>query len=110
MRETTKWALERHGYRVITVGDGTEAVAVYVAHRGEIKCIITDMMMPHMDGAATIRTIRRLDPGMRFIATSGLPSNGFVAEARALDAQAFLSKPYVTELLLRTVHEVLGSR
>jgi len=109
VRETTRWALEQHGYRVITVGDGTEAVAAYVAHREEIRCIITDMMMPHMDGAAIIRTVRRIDPGIKIIATSGLPSNGYVSEARGLGAQGFLAKPYVTGLLLRTVREVLQS-
>ncbi len=107
VRETTKCALEQHGYKVITVSDGTEAVASFVEHRKEIHCVITDMMMPHMDGAATIRTIRKLEPGVKMIATSGLPSNGYIAEARGLGALAFLAKPYETELLVRTVAEVL---
>jgi len=107
VRETTKWALEQHGYSVLLAADGTEAVAAFVEHRKEIHCIICDMMMPHMDGAATIRTIRRLEPTVKMIATSGLPSNGYVAEARGLGALAFLAKPYGTDLLVRTVGEAL---
>ncbi|HEY9592866.1 MAG TPA: PAS domain-containing protein, partial [Spirochaetia bacterium] len=107
VRETTRWALEGHGYRVVTVADGAEAVATYVERRAEIACVITDMMMPHMDGAATIRTIRRLDPRTRVIAMSGLPTSGFLAEARALDVQAFLAKLFETAHLLRTLADVL---
>jgi hypothetical protein len=107
VRETTKRALEQHGYRVATAADGSDGVARFVEHRGEVSCIITDMMMPHMDGAATIRTIRRLDPKMKVIAMSGLPANGYVTEARGVGAQAFLTKPYTTELILRTLDEVL---
>jgi two-component system cell cycle sensor histidine kinase/response regulator CckA len=109
VRETTKWALEQRGYRVVLAADGTEAVATFVERRKEIRCVIVDMMMPHMDGAATIRTIRRIEPGVRMIATSGLPSNGYIAEARGLGAHAFVAKPYSTELLVRTVSEVLGA-
>ena len=109
VRETTRWALEQKGYSVILAADGTEAVAIFVEHRKDIRCVIVDMMMPHMDGAATIRTIRRLEPGVRMIATSGLPSNGYIAEARGLGALAFLAKPYSTDLLLRTVREVMGA-
>jgi CheY-like chemotaxis protein len=87
--------------------DGTEAVAAFVERRKEIRCVIVDMMMPHMDGAATIRTIRKLEPSVRMIATSGLPSNGYIAEARGLGALAFIAKPYSTELLIRTVGDVL---
>ncbi|HEY9593994.1 MAG TPA: PAS domain-containing protein [Spirochaetia bacterium] len=110
VRETTRWALEQHGYRVILAAEGAEAVATFVEHRGEVRCVITDMMMPHMDGAATIRTIRRLEPNVKVIATSGLPSNGYVTEARGLGALAFLAKPYATDLLVRTVKQVLQSR
>jgi CheY-like chemotaxis protein len=109
VRETTRRVLQQHGYRVITAGDGSEGVAKYVESREVIRCIITDMMMPHMDGAATIRTIRRLDRNVRIIATSGLPANGYVADAKNLGVHAFVTKPYTTESLLQTLTDVLRS-
>jgi CheY-like chemotaxis protein len=66
------------------------------------------MMMPYMDGAATIRAIRNIDPRMRIIATSGLMLNEYARESKSLGVNAFLAKPYTAETLLKTIREVLG--
>ena len=50
-----KRTLEAFGYRVLLASDGAEAVALYAQHQAEIAVVLTDMMMPVMDGAATIR-------------------------------------------------------
>ena len=60
-----------------------------------------------MDGAATIRAIKRIDPEARFIATSGLMASEYAKEAKGLGVQAFLAKPYTAEKLLHTLREVL---
>ena len=104
----TKETLETFGYRVITARDGAEAVAVYSAHKDEIRGVLTDMLMPHMDGPATIRVLKKLDPNVRIIAASGLFDADKVKDATGLDKIAFLMKPYTAENLLKTVHQVLG--
>ena len=104
----TKETLEAFGYRVLTARDGTEAVATYSAHRHEIKGVLTDMLMPHMDGPATIRVLKKLDPGVRIIAASGLMDSERVKDATGLDNIAFLMKPYTTERLLHAIHKVLN--
>jgi DNA-binding NtrC family response regulator len=82
-------------------------VATFSAHRAEIRGVITDMLMPHMDGPATIRVLKRLDPTVRIIAASGLMDGEKVKDATGLEKIAFLMKPYTAEKLLTTVHRVL---
>lgn len=104
--QVTKSSLESHGYDVITAGDGTEALALYAERKGEIKAVLTDMMMPFMDGAATIRALRKMNPDARIIAASGLASNE--GSANSVKADMFLTKPYTAEKLLKGLQKVIG--
>jgi PAS domain S-box-containing protein len=107
IREVAKETLSAFGYRAIIAGDGAEAMAVFAAHKDEVKLVITDMMMPYMDGPATIRALRRLDPKVKIIATSGLKAEDKIADAAQLGVKTFLPKPYTAEKLLKTVAAVL---
>jgi len=112
IRELAETILAGHGYKVLVAEEGTEGVAVFAQRRGEIKAVITDIMMPNMDGLALARSLRRIDPNVRIIASSGLPG-GFgpeskIAELQSLGIREFLQKPYTTEKLLTTLYEVLG--
>ncbi|HTO22374.1 MAG TPA: response regulator, partial [Spirochaetia bacterium] len=110
LRDITRQILESYGYKVLTAADGTEAVAKFVETKKDIRLVITDMMMPYLDGAATIRAIKKIDPEARFIATSGLMASEYAKEARGLGVQAFLAKPYTAEKLLHTLREVLDQK
>ncbi len=107
VRQITKGTLEAFGYRVVEAADGAEAVALFTPLRHEIAAVITDMMMPVMDGAATIKVLRRIDPNVRIIAASGLSADGRVAEVAGAGVRHFLAKPYGAETLLRTLRAVL---
>ena len=107
IREIIQVALEAYGYQVMTACDGTEAVSLYAQHPGEIKVVITDMAMPIMDGAATIRALAKINPSVKVIATSGMDEERMLAEASRAAAKAFLQKPFTADRLLRTVAEVL---
>jgi two-component system, cell cycle sensor histidine kinase and response regulator CckA len=65
------------------------------------------MMMPYMDGPATIRALRRLDPNVRIIATSGLKAEDKIVDAAQLGVKMFIPKPYTAEKLLKTVSAAL---
>jgi two-component system cell cycle sensor histidine kinase/response regulator CckA len=108
IREIARQTLEDHGYRVLTANDGAEAVALYAEHKDEIKAVLTDTMMPYMDGPATIRALHRLNPQVKVIATSGLDANGGLVESATAGVKAFLSKPFTAEKLLLTLAEVLN--
>jgi CheY-like chemotaxis protein len=103
IRQITRGTLETFGYRVLTASDGTEALALYAAHRDEIKLVLTDMLMPFMDGPATIRALRRLNPNVKIIAASGLTAN----KPELSGVEGFLTKPYTAERLLKAIAEVL---
>ena len=105
IQEITSAIFAKHGYRVVTAGDGTEALAIFAQQKDVINLVVTDMMMPCLDGSATIRGLHRLKPGLPVIATSGLAENE--ALIRELGRTTFLLKPFTTERLLYTVSESL---
>jgi PAS domain S-box-containing protein len=96
----TTLVLESFGYRVLAASGGAEAMAMFQAHRGEIKVVFTDMTMPGMDGASLIRKVRALDPRARIIAASGL---GATEAAHVVGVSRFLAKPYTADTMLKAV-------
>jgi signal transduction histidine kinase/CheY-like chemotaxis protein len=107
IREVTKATLEAFNYQVLVASDGTEALALYAQHGAEIKVVLTDMMMPYLDGPATIRALQKLNPNIKIIASSGLADNGKAAEAADLGIRHFLAKPYTADRLLKLLVEIL---
>ena len=112
IRTVTETMLTRHGYRVVMARDGTEAIAVFVQHRREIRLVSTDVMMPQMDGVALVRVLKRLEPTILIVATSGLGSTAprKSEELKELGVQHFLTKPFVVEKLLSTLGQILSSQ
>ncbi|MCU0791859.1 MAG: response regulator [Opitutaceae bacterium] len=104
----TKQTLEIFGYHVLTAEDGAQAIAVFARQPEKIRLIITDMMMPVMDGLALIAAIRRLNPTLPIIAASGLASNHGVAQASAAGVHHFLTKPFTTDTLLQVARKALA--
>ena len=107
MREITRGTLESFGYKVLTASDGTEALALYADKKNEIAVVLTDMVMPFMDGPATIRALHRMNPNLRIIAASGLGTGHRAGEGTLDGASVFLNKPYSAEKLLKALAEVL---
>ena len=105
IQEITGAIFAEHGYRVLTAGDGTEALALFAQQMDRIDLVVTDMMMPCLDGPATIRGLQRLKPGLPVIATSGLAENQ--ALTREMGRTRFLLKPFTSEKLLHAVSELL---
>jgi PAS domain S-box-containing protein len=103
--------LERHNYRVYTATNGE--IAMELIERGEQKfdVLVTDMMMPAMDGVALIRGVRSVMPELKIIAASGLGTdmagNDRTQELKSLGVAVFLQKPYGTHKLLHTLNQLL---
>lgn len=108
VREITRQTLEAWGYRVLLASDGAEAVTLYAAHQKEIAVILTDMMMPVMDGSSTIQVLIKMNPEIRIIAASGITTNDSLARTAGNGNTRFLSKPYTAQTLLRTLEEILS--
>jgi signal transduction histidine kinase len=107
IREITRGTLETFGYTVLTASDGTEALALYADKKNEIVVVLTDMVMPFMDGPATIRALQRMNPKVKIIAASGLGTAHHAGEGVLEGVSVFLNKPYTAEKLLRTLAEIL---
>ncbi len=105
--EITQQTLEAFGYRVITAGNGAEAISLYAKQARGIAVVITDMMMPIMDGVATIHVLGCINPGSKIIAASGLELATNMAKANNAGVRDFLQKPYTAETLVRGVREVI---
>jgi PAS domain S-box-containing protein len=107
IREITKETLQAHGYRVVTANDGAEGVAVFAENKKRILAVITDIIMPVMDGTAAILALKKINPDVKIIAASGLTTKGQITALSDSNVQAFLTKPYTAEKLLKTLAEVL---
>jgi hypothetical protein len=109
IRKVTASVLETSGYKVLTASDGVDALATCAQRMSEIKLVLTDIMMPHLDGAALIRTLQMLNGDLRFIACTGQFDEGRQAELRRLGIGPVLRKPYSHEKLLLAVREALAA-
>ncbi|EDY17909.1 signal transduction histidine kinase, nitrogen specific, NtrB [Chthoniobacter flavus Ellin428] len=107
VRESARHALEAFGYEVLLAADGTEALAVFVQNSGRIAAVLTDLMMPFMDGVALIHALRNIAPNTAVVASTGLGEKARLAELKALGIATVLRKPYGADLLLHTVHRAL---
>ena len=109
IRDMLTTMLGRAGYRVIVAADGAAAAVLFAQRAAEIRLVITDLHMPHLDGAMLGRALRRLNPATKVLVMSGLSSSlgnrpAFKPEEFA---DGFLHKPFKTEALLGKVHEIL---
>jgi PAS domain S-box-containing protein len=109
VRQITARTLEAAGYRAMVAGDGAEAVALYSKHMSEIALVLTDMMMPLMDGTATIRALHRMNPDVRIVIASGLPPTTKLNQVANFGVKHFLPKPYSADTLLTVLHNVLST-
>ena len=107
IRDITKETLQAHGYKAMTASNGAEGVAVFAENKGSIKVVITDIMMPVMDGTAAILALKRISPDVKIIAASGLGSKGQIRPPPRSSVQAILKKPYTAEKLLKALAEAL---
>jgi two-component system cell cycle sensor histidine kinase/response regulator CckA len=107
IREIARATLEAYGYRVITANDGSEAAALYAQNIKDTSVVLMDMAMPNMDGLASTRILRKINPKVKIIAASGLTEMKKLIKVEDINANAFLPKPYTAEKLLKTIYEVL---
>ncbi len=109
IRKIVRRALEAQGYAVLLASDGAEGVELFREHRERIAVVIVDMMMPVMDGPATIRALLALAPGTRIIAASGVSDDASAVRTLELGARAFLAKPFQIADILRAVRAAQSS-
>jgi len=107
--EITKQTLEANGYGTLIARDGTEALVLYIRHKESIGAVITDVVMPNLDGAGVIRALHSIDPKVKIIAMSGLSIDELIEKPIRPMVHSYLQKPYSAQKLLssllRALHE-----
>ncbi|MCX6967019.1 MAG: response regulator [Verrucomicrobia bacterium] len=86
--------LRQNGWNVVTASDGLEGVATFLHHSGEIRAVITDMVMPNLDGIGLIRSIRKLAPDLTILVSSGYSNEQSREALREMRVDGFLQKPF----------------
>jgi PAS domain S-box-containing protein len=108
--DITKHTLLTYSYNVLTASDGTEAITMYAQHKDHIDLVMSDIMMPNLDGVTAARALRRMNPSLKIILTSGHKANDPTSPKIDFAIQAFLQKPYTAETLLNLLRKVLDRK
>jgi len=103
----TTVVLEKNGYKVLAAAEGSDALALYKEHASEIKIVLTDVMMPGMDGVHLARALKEINQQVKIIAFTGQATETRQAELRSLGVHRILSKPFDAKKLLTTLHDAL---
>jgi two-component system, cell cycle sensor histidine kinase and response regulator CckA len=106
IRKITQSTLEACNYKVLTAGNGMEAVAIYTKYQQDISIILLDMMMPSMDGEKAIRILKNINPQVKIIAISGFVFTHKISQVREMGVEAFVSKPCTASELLQAIATV----
>ena len=100
--------LASRGYTVLQAGNGVEAIEVLEKHDGEIDLVVSDVVMPEMDGPALLKELRRRRPDLKIVFVSGYAEEAF-ANNRPEGQHRFLAKPFSLKTLVATVKETMAS-
>ena len=108
IREVVSSMLTSSSFVCTQAQSGKEALALLQSGE-EFELMLSDMMMPVMDGAATITVIQRINPSVRIIAASGIDSQDTKDRVVTTGVKHFLAKPFTAETLLLLMREVLDT-
>ena len=104
VRHFIRTILTRCGYRVLEAQNGRHAMEVAAAHTGSIHLLLSDVMMPELDGPGLAEQLRAVRPEVRVIFMSAF-SDGLLA---SLDGCPFVEKPFAPGALVTTIRDVLA--
>ena len=107
VRSFTVAALKQYGYHVIEASDGDEAIAVAEQHSGRIQLLLTDVIMPGMNGKVLSERLKKSYPDLKVLLISGYTADAFADRGVIDPGDAFLHKPFAPEELAGKVREVL---
>jgi CheY-like chemotaxis protein len=108
VRESTRMIAMRSGYRVTEAPDATVALKIWAEAKEPFDLLLTDMVMPNgMNGAELAAELRRGQPNLRVVLSTGYSQNLLDEGARGLEDATLLMKPYTLQTLLNTLRETL---
>jgi CheY-like chemotaxis protein len=110
VREMACVVLQRLNFKPVTATDGADGLLLAMRHQAELRAIITDLHMPHMDGLAFIRVLRLLLPDVPVVVASGRLEDPQAAEMQALGVTHRLDKPFTETQLAAVLQDILAPK
>jgi two-component system, cell cycle sensor histidine kinase and response regulator CckA len=110
VRAVARNVLQRHGYHVIEMRSGQDALAYCQSHPAPIDLLLTDVVMPQMSGPELAHQLSSVRPALAVLCMSGYTDDSIVRHGFLQADLAFLHKPFTAESLTRRVREVLDAR
>lgn len=107
VRVVATGALERRGYRVLAAADGEAAIAISRAFPGRIDLLVSDVVMPGLNGRELAEQLEIMRPGLRVLFVSGYTDDAVLRTGISMDERTFLQKPFTSLDLARRVRAVL---
>ncbi len=101
--------LASRGYTVLQAANGVEAIEAIDRHSGKVDLVVSDVVMPEMDGPTLLKELRRRDPGVKVIFVSGYAEEAFEKNLPDEGTYAFLPKPFTLKQLVEKVKEATGT-
>jgi len=100
-------ALGQRGYHVLEATTGVEALEVFASHQGEVDLVVSDVVMPEMDGPTLCEQLRRKRPDLKVIFISGYAEDSFRQHLAENEDFMFLQKPFDLKELAAVVKAAL---
>jgi two-component system cell cycle sensor histidine kinase/response regulator CckA len=108
LRSLNARGLRSRGYSVIEAANGIEAMEALDAQDGEIDLVVSDVVMPEMDGPTLLREMRARNPNLKIIFVSGYAEDAFEKSLPENEQFAFLAKPFALSALVAKVKETMA--
>ncbi|RMD94375.1 MAG: PAS domain S-box protein [Calditrichaeota bacterium] len=110
LRELARRVLARHGYTVLDASNGGEALLICEKHQGPIHLLLTDVVLPRMNGRELADRLLRLRPQMKVIYMSGYTNDAILENGLLSMETHFIQKPFTADFLAQKVREVLNKK
>jgi two-component system cell cycle sensor histidine kinase/response regulator CckA len=108
LRALNARGLASRGYTVLEAGNGVEAMELLEKQGGHVDLVVSDVVMPEMDGPTLLKELRKRDPGVKIIFVSGYAEDAFEKSMPEEDRPNFLAKPFTLKQLVAIVKETMA--
>ncbi|WP_029029363.1 cell cycle histidine kinase CckA [Salinarimonas rosea] len=108
VRAVNSRALKARGYTVLEAASGVEALEAIAESEAPVDLVVSDVVMPEMDGPSLLRELRKTHPDLKVVFVSGYAEDAFKKNLPEGEHFAFLPKPFTLKQLVETVKETMG--
>ena len=102
--------LASRGYTVLEAANGIEAIEVLKEHEGKVDLVVSDVVMPEMDGPTLLKEMRKINPSLKMVFVSGYAEDAFEKNLPEGGQFTFLAKPFTLKQLVAVVKDTIGGR